>query len=181
MANEWKIVNHRTLLDDGVVRVDKRLYKSEYGYGEFDVVRSPDFVIVLALTLSNEVILVEQFRPGVNSWTTEFPGGKCEAREDALDAAKRELSEETGFSSEDWTHLLTSSPNPALQDNLLHVFLAQDCVPGVQDLDKDEHLRVLAVPFREVPSMFRDGAFGSVACHAVFLAYLLHLSGDKIL
>lgn len=168
-------------MDDGVIRVDKRLCKSDRGYGDFDVIRAPNCAMVIPLMGSGEVVLVEQFRHGSQSLTVEFPGGKCGVGEDVLDAAKRELYEETGFSSNDWTDLTVVSPNPAIQDNLLHVFLAQDCVPGVPNPDKDEDMNVLTVPFREVPSMLRDGAFSSAACHVAFLAYLLSQSAKKVL
>jgi ADP-ribose pyrophosphatase len=109
------------------------------------VVDFPDWVQVVALTAEGELVLVDQYRyPGKGAFL-EFPGGTTDANrsEDPLAAGKRELVEETGYSSDDWLALGMHYPNPALQTNRCYVFLARDCVKTAeQKLDPFEELTV---------------------------------------
>jgi 8-oxo-dGTP pyrophosphatase MutT (NUDIX family) len=105
-----------------------------------------------------ELIAVEQFRHGVDRASLEVPGGVCERGEAPLDAAKRELLEETGYSSDNWVSLGACSPTPAIQNNRCHFFLALDCVPTQKlVLDPTEELRVWAITYPEWQSKLISG------------------------
>lgn len=85
------------------------------------------WVNVIPLTSENKVILVEQFRHGVQDLTLEIPGGSIDDSDNnPLEAARRELIEETGFTSDDWSLLGSNHPNPAVQDNLCFTYLARN-------------------------------------------------------
>ena len=92
------------------------------------VLETPDWCSIVALTANNELILVKQYRFGIEDFTVEVPGGTVDPGEEPLPAAKRELREETGYSSSDWTYLGMDYPNPALQDNRCHHLLAERVV-----------------------------------------------------
>ena len=84
----------------------------------------------------------------------------ADASENALDAAKRELQEETGYMSEEWSHLLTIPSNATISDNYAHIYLARNCrrISG-QSLDEYEFLNVILHTEDEIRSMIRAGQF----------------------
>ena len=92
------------------------------------VLEAPDWVNVIALTESGEVVTVEQHRFGTREVTVEVPGGMVDPGEEPIEAARRELLEETGFASDRWTSLGSVAPNPAFLTNRCHHFLAEGAV-----------------------------------------------------
>ena len=87
----------------------------------------PDWVNVVAITENNDIVLVRQHRFGTQEGSLEIPGGLIDDGEAPLEAAKRELLEETGYSSERWESVGWTHPNPAIQGNRLHTFVARGC------------------------------------------------------
>ena len=81
----------------------------------------------------------------------EFPGGVFEKGESALEAAKRELKEETGYCANRIEKLGEFNPNPAIMSNRVHFFLALDLNPPTkQELDEDEYVEVETIPAEQV-------------------------------
>ncbi|MCA8961842.1 MAG: NUDIX hydrolase [Planctomycetes bacterium] len=107
------------------------------------VIEAPDWVNVIAVTTDEQIVLIRQHRAGTGHATLEIPGGMVDPGETPLEAARRELSEETGFVSDDWTELGRVSPNPAIQSNSCFTFLARDARrAGPQQLDGTEDIAV---------------------------------------
>jgi 8-oxo-dGTP pyrophosphatase MutT (NUDIX family) len=134
----------------------------------FYVLEGADWVNVVALTGTGDMLFVRQWRHGTGDETLEIPGG-CVDPGDAspLEAARRELREETGFVSDDWTELGWVSPNPAIQANRCFTFLARACRKvGEPSPDGNEDLRVETIPEAEVPGLVRAGRIR----HALVLA-----------
>ena len=125
----------------------------------FFVVESPDWVNVIALTADQQVVLIEQFRHGSEEIILEIPGGMLDADEDREVAAKRELLEETGFSSDEFVYLGKSRPNPAIQNNWIHHYAALNC-EKTDDTAFDEHESVVTklVPLIEIEGLVESGA-----------------------
>lgn len=134
---------------------------------------------VLALTKDGEVVLVKQYRHGVCDALLEFPGGVVEDGEDPLDGARRELLEETGYESSNMIQIGKFYPNPALQTNILHCFLARDAekVSG-QNLDPGEDIEVHLVPLDELIEMAKRGEFPHALMTTVLFSALAYM--DRI-
>lgn len=115
------------------------------------VLEAPDWVTVVAVTKDNRIVMVEQFRFGVGVLTTEPVAGTVDPGEDSLEAAKRELLEETGFGEGRWRYLGSVQANPAIQDNLCHHWLAEEVV-AVQEPapDAGEAIRVHLMTLEEI-------------------------------
>jgi 8-oxo-dGTP pyrophosphatase MutT (NUDIX family) len=121
-------------------------------------VESPDWVNVIALTAGSELILIRQYRFGIEAGTLEIPGGCVEPGEEPAAAAARELEEETGYVPGRLEPLGFVHPNPALQPNRCHSFLALDCErrhEGRQDAGED--ILVELHPRADVPRLVLEG------------------------
>ncbi len=125
---------------------------------DFLLMRGLDWVIVIALTEKNEVVLIEQYRHGSEEITTEIPGGCIEPGENPLDSGLRELREETGFVATSAESLGVIFANPALQGMRCHIFLAKGAkLSSAPTLDPGEDINVLLMPLSEVFEKIRRG------------------------
>lgn len=125
---------------------------------EFVVIEAPDWVNVIALTLDGHVVLVRQFRYGIDEFSLEIPGGVIEPGEDPVVAGLRELREETGYTGAPATLLGIVRPNPAIQSNRCHfVFVEQAVRSHELAWDADEEIEVLTLPADEVLALARSG------------------------
>ena len=160
---------------------DYRVFKTAFvdathpraGTKRFSLIEATDWVNVIALTRDDRVVLIEQYRFGVARVCLEIPGGMVDPGEDAATAAARELVEETGYTSSHWEHLGTIAPNPALQNNALHSYLALDAEPThEQKLEGSEVVRVRTVPLTDITTLLQRGAIE----HALVVAAFGHLA-----
>jgi 8-oxo-dGTP pyrophosphatase MutT (NUDIX family) len=156
----WPLLDRRTLGDFKVfsVRGERTRSPRSGRPHDFYVLECPDWANVVALTDSDEVVLVRQFRAGTRSVTLEIPGGSVEKGESALGAVRRELREETGYAARSWRRLGVVHPNPAIQGNRCSTYLARGCrVVGDLMPDEGEDLAVELVPLSRIPDLIRRG------------------------
>lgn len=110
---------------------------------EYYILEYPDWVNVIAFTKDGQMVLERQYRHGLGKTCYELPCGVVEAGEASLEAAKRELLEETGYAGGVWQEWMTLSPNASANSNLVHCFLARDVEKvAEQDLDPTEDITV---------------------------------------
>lgn len=139
-----------------------------------------DEILVFALTKKQDVVLIKQYRHGVQKVIWELPGGSVDEKESPLEAAKRELMEETGYASDIFIEIGRSSPIPAIFTNTLYYFLALDAEPiGEQCTWDAGKIEVFLTPLDEIVAMAKRGdlsnALNSSALFFVF-AYLNRVS-----
>jgi 8-oxo-dGTP pyrophosphatase MutT (NUDIX family) len=142
---------------------------------EYWISEYPPWVNVVAVTRTDHVVLVRQYRPGLGAVHFEIPAGvvdETDANPEA--AARRELLEETGYAAGRWSPLLTLSANPALQSNLTHSFLAEGVEPvAAPTHEATEDLRVHVVPLGDLSRLIDTGEIVQALHAAALLRYLL--------
>ena len=124
---------------------------------EYYVLEYPDWVNIIAVTKDGQIVMERQYRHGLGNTCYELPCGVIEAGETPLEAAKRELQEETGYAGGEWKEWMTLSPNPATSTNLAHSFLAVgvEKVSG-QHLDATEDIDVYLLSQDEVRELLAE-------------------------
>ncbi len=174
----WERISTETVVDCRVFDVSRhRCRRSGDGkIAEFYEIDSPDWVNVVAITRDDEIVMIEQFRHGTEELRVELPGGIVDDDESPEDAAKRELLEETGYSSGHWELIGTSRPNPALQGNTIYHFLANGCEKNdEQSLDPNESIVNRLVGAGEVAKMVAAGEI----THSLVLAAFYFLAANR--
>ena len=122
------------------------------------VLETSDWVTVVAVTADEKIVMVEQYRFGVGELTTEPVAGMVDPGENSLDAAKRELLEETGFSGGNWRYLGSVQANPAIHNNLCHHWLVEDVVVTQEPSpDAGEAIRVHLMTLGEIKDAIAIG------------------------
>jgi ADP-ribose pyrophosphatase len=175
---DWRVASSSYVIDTPFLRMrrDDVNVPSQDGLTSFFVRESRGFAIVFALTNENEVLLVRQYRYGIDAYTLELPAGTLDGDEDPLDCAKRELQEETGFTAPRWEHVLDVAAEPVRSTSIMHVFVAREARrTNAQQLDPFEVLAAETMPIDRVLDALRNGEFGaahSVAASFAALDYL---------
>lgn len=141
---------------------------------EFFLIRIADFVHVIPVTPARDLVMVRQFRHGIEAPTLEFPGGLYDPSDPCpASAARREMREETGYDAPILRPLPLLHPNPALLNCRAHFFVAEKAEPAAATaLEATEDVEVVLVPLADARRRIEHGAF----TNATHLAALL-LSG----
>ncbi len=169
---EWEEIRTEHVVQDQWIDFRRSAYRLPDGnvFEPFYSYSRRDYVVLVASDENGEYLCVRQFRQGIKEVTTEFPAGGIEqangrqygasTAEDALEAARRELLEETGYESDQWEYLLTVPSNATIADNYAHIFTAKNCYPSAgQNLDETEFLHVKKYSAAEIEKMIDDGEF----------------------
>jgi ADP-ribose pyrophosphatase len=140
---------------DTVRLPDGKLTAREY-------IKHPGAVVILPLFDDGSVLLERQFRYPLNRVFIEFPAGKIDPNEDALDCAKRELQEETGYTATDWKFVCTIYNAIAYSDEHLDLFLARGLIAGESRLDDGEFLETFKASVPDMLTWVREGKITDV-------------------
>jgi ADP-ribose pyrophosphatase len=129
-----------------------------------DIIRHNGSVVILALDHGKNkkkdpwIVVERQYRHAANQFLWELPAGKLEPGEDALEGAKRELEEETGYRAKKWKPLVEYYASPGFLGESMKVFLAQGLVAGHPHPEEDEQIEIRLVKLSEVLKMIEKGA-----------------------
>jgi len=172
----WEELSREHLVRDAWIDFRRSTYRYPDGrvFQPFYSFTRRDYAVIVASDTEGRFLCVRQFRHGIRQVTTEFPAGGIETRDGqdsssgrgdeavrlALAAAKRELREETGYESDQWSHLISLPSYATISDNWAHVFRAENCRrTSAQQLDETELLRVRACTAEEIEAFIREGDF----------------------
>ena len=178
----WELINEEHIIQDAWIDFRRNEYKLPDGQTIKPVYNysKHSFSLVVATDRSGNFICVRQYRHGIDEITTEFPAGGIEyakeedaasepcitkeniiaSEDEAFEAAKRELREETGYTSDNWTHLLTIHANATISNSNVHIYSATACtLSASQELDDTEFLNLSKITSSEIDKMIMKGNF----------------------
>lgn len=158
LKKSWNLLGSRDLSDHRIFHIRHDLYRFEPTgvEREFVVIDAPDWVNVVPVTEDGQIVLIRQYRHGIRDVSLEIPGGIIDPHESPEAAAERELHEETGYAARKIRKLGRVSPNPAIEGNHQHMFLAEGCRPaGPPRPDPFEQFEVLLRPREAIPELVR--------------------------
>ena len=168
---EWKVLESEYLVRRPwlTARRDRLELPDGRIIPEYYVLEYPDWVNVIAITKDGQFVMERQYRHAARKISLELPCGVMEEGETPLEAAQRELLEETGFGGGQWKKLMELSPNPSAMSNMTHCFLAIGVEKiAEQHLDETEELSVLFITKEEVKRMLNENQI----CQALMVAPL---------
>ncbi|RYD59072.1 MAG: NUDIX hydrolase [Sphingobacteriales bacterium] len=145
---------------------------------EYYVLEYPDWVNAIGITKDGKMVMIRQHRYGLGRTAYELCAGVIEEGEDILESAKREMLEETGYGNGEWKKIMTISPNPATQTNLVHCYLATGIEKlADQKLEKSEDITVHLFEQDEVKRMLANDEIIQALHAAPLLKYFTMEAG----
>lgn len=160
MDKKWKIIKTDYLIKNKwlTVRKDHVQLPTGVEMDDYYVLEYPDWVTVIAITDEGKFVMERQYRHGIQKTCYEICGGTVENGEDLMEAAKRELKEETGYEGGEWEYYSITSPNPSAMTNLCYTFLAKGVHKvGEQTLEKTEDIDVCEMTEQELLDIMKRG------------------------
>lgn len=174
MIRPWKILESvQTFRDQYLgIRTDRCERDDGHIVPTYHVIQQTPWVTVIPVTDAGNIVLVREYRHAAEKVMIGLPGGVSDPGEtDWESVAARELTEETGYAARAYHPIGTCYPNPAIQDNQLHFYLALGCAPSVtQSLDPNEQIEVLEMPYAEFLAYERLDVQHALHAAALFYA-----------
>lgn len=171
----WQKLDSQVLADFRVFRLRQDTSRSpRTGQSHnFFVLDTADWINVIPVTPEGQVVLIHQFRHGVEAVTLEIPGGMVHPDDPSpAVSAARELMEETGYQAEAIVPIGTVAPNPAILSNRCHSFLALNVRPaGPIQLDSAEDIAIELVDTQAIPGLIASGRIDHALVIAAFYFY----------
>ena len=173
----WEAVSTEHIVQDKWIDFRRASYRFPDGttFSPYYNYSRRSYVVIVASDAEGNYLCVRQYRHGIGEVTTEFVAGGIESstgreyitredtlssHENALEAAKRELEEETGYTSDEWEHLLTIPSAATIADNYAFIFRARNCRrTSEQHTDSTEFLRMEKHSAEEIEELIAAGRF----------------------
>ncbi|MDO5491120.1 MAG: NUDIX hydrolase [Bacillota bacterium] len=158
MINEEKRVNSRKIYDGTILNVRVDTVTAPKGHACREIVEHGGASAAVALTEDGKAVMVRQFRYACDRVVLEVPAGKIDPGEtDPEKVMIRELKEETGYTASEIIPLGKINPSVGYSEEVIHLYLMRGITPGSQQLDEDESIEVVLMPFDEVYDMAASG------------------------
>lgn len=143
-----------------------------------EIVRHPGAAAVVAL-LDGKLLVVEQYRKPMDKLQVEIPAGKLDGAEDPMEAARRELEEETGYRAKSLRKLSSFYTSPGFADEELFVYFTEELEPGQMKLDEEEFLNVSAITLEEAMQLIEERRISDAKTILAVYAWRLYvLTGE---
>lgn len=155
---KWELIKKEPVFESKWMTIEKRSYRLPTGEIKEDYyhLNRPDYVLVLAIDEQDRILLERQYRRGVDEFVYELPAGWINEGEKPIEAAKRELREETGALGEG-DSTVEIFPQPGFSSMKAHVAVLKVNSQGEHSRDADEHLTAEWVSKQQVRAMVKDG------------------------
>lgn len=181
MNEVWQVLERKPVIEHPFLQVTMETVSLPDGrvITDWPIVNCRDYVNVLVINEQGEALILEGYKHGVGRSNWQVVGGYLEADENPMEAAKREVLEETGYVSDDWRHLSSFVMDANRRGGMGHFFLALDARPGAEPNHDDlEEFAMRWVSVDDLKLALVDGRI-SVISYAMTVSLGL-LSLDKI-
>lgn len=157
--NPWKLLHSEIQYDNQWITVEEHdVLNPSGGKGIYGKVHFKNIAVgIVPIDHNGNIWLVGQYRYPLDEYSWEIPEGGCPVGEMELEAAKRELKEETGLIAAKWEELLRIHTSNSVSDERGVVFLARDLIQGETDFEDTEDLKIKKIPLSEAIQMVLDG------------------------
>ncbi len=139
-----------------------------------EVVEHGESVSIVPIREDMSVLLVKQYRHAVQQILLEIPAGGINKTETPLEAAHRELKEETGVTADNMMHLASFWTTPGFCDERMHAYLATSLHTGKQEQEDDENIEIIRVPLKQIIPIINNGKIVDSKSIAALLLSLRH-------
>ena len=157
--NPWKKVDSKLVYENPWISLTEFNVMTPAGKpGIYGTVHFKNIAIgVLVIDADNYTYLVGQYRFPLDLYSWEIPEGGCPEGTNWLDAAKRELKEETGFEAGSWTEIMTMHVSNSVSDEFAVVYVAQQLIAGESAPEDTEQLAIKKMPFAQAVQWVMEG------------------------
>lgn len=158
MIFEEKKIDSQRIYEGAILNVRRDRVTAVKGQAFREIIEHNGAVAIVPITDDGNVVMVEQYRYACGQTVLEIPAGKIDKGEtDPAQVAVRELREETGYSAETVKYLGKINTSVAYSEEVIHIYAMTGLSAGQQDLDDDEAINVVEMPFEEACRMASGG------------------------
>ena len=171
MIFKEELIESERLYEGAILNLRRDKVTASSGTAYRAIVEHNGAVAIVALTEDNNIVMERQYRYACGRAILEIPAGKIDKGEtDPVAAAVRELREETGYTASEIIHLGDCNPSCAYSEEVIHIYLMRGLTKGERELDDDEVIELIEMPFDEVYEM---GVRGEIVDSKTLAALLM--------
>lgn len=158
MIFEEKKIDSERIYEGAILNVRRDRVTAVKGQAFREIIEHNGAVAIVALKDDGDIVMVEQYRYACGRKVLEIPAGKIDRGEtDPVQVAARELKEETGYSAKEITYLGKINTSVAYSEEVIHIYAMTGLTAGEQDLDDDEAINIVEMPFEEACALASGG------------------------